>query len=103
MNLESLLTKVLPTMLQSWVVLALFIVFVISSRRFGGLIYKVIEPIIVPGKGQKRDREPFSFGEMTSNWYQRLASASETFLTEHARSLDAPYQTADDFLRQRFK
>ena len=74
MNLESLLTKVLPTMLQSWVVLALFIVFVISSRRFGGLIYKVIEPIIVPGKGQKRDREPFSFGEMTSNWYQSFQS-----------------------------
>ncbi len=41
--------------------------------------------------------------EMTSNWYQRLASASEMFLTEHARSLDAPYQAAEDFLRQRFK
>ena len=47
MNLESLLTKVLPTMLQSWVALAIFIVFLISGRRFGGLVYKLIEPIIV--------------------------------------------------------
>ena len=41
MNLESLLTKVLPTMLQSWVALAIFIVFLISGRRFGGLVYVI--------------------------------------------------------------
>ena len=74
MNLESLLTKVLPTMLQSWVALAIFIVFLISGRRFGGLVYKLIEPIIVPGKGQKREREPYSIGEITSNWYQNFQS-----------------------------
>ena len=31
MNIESLVTKVLPTMLQSWIFLAFFIVFLIGS------------------------------------------------------------------------
>ncbi len=74
MNLESLLTKVLPTMLQSWVMLAFFIVFVISSKRFGGLLYRIIEPIIVPSKGQKRDKTPFSMSDMATNWYRSFRS-----------------------------
>ena len=74
MNLESLLTKVLPTMLQSWVMLAFFIVFVISAKRFGGVLYRLIEPIIVPSKGQKRDKTPFSMTDMATNWYRSFRS-----------------------------
>ena len=64
---SALISEIIPTMIQSWVMLAVLIVFVLSMRRFGGLLYKAIEPIIVPGKGQKKDKEPFSASEMASD------------------------------------
>ena len=39
MNIDSLITKVLPTMLQAWISLAIFIVFVLSMNRFGSFLY----------------------------------------------------------------
>ena len=71
---SSLISEIIPTMIQSWVMLAVLIVFVLSMRRFGGLLYKAIEPIIVPGKGQKKDKEPFSASEMASDWYKSFRS-----------------------------
>ena len=71
---SSLISEIIPTMIQAWVMLAVSIVFVLSMRRFGGLLYKAIEPIIVPGKGQKKDKEPFSASEMASDWYKSFRS-----------------------------
>ena len=67
---SSLVSEIIPTMIQAWVMLAILIVLAISMKRFGGLLYKAIEPIIVPGKGQKKDKEPFSPSEMASDWYK---------------------------------
>ena len=71
---SSLFSEIIPTMIQSWVMLAVLIVLVISMRRFGGLLYKAIEPIIVPGKGQRKVKEPLSASEMASDWYKSFRS-----------------------------
>ena len=71
---SSLVSEIIPTMIQAWVMLAILIVLAISMKRFGGLLYKAIEPIIVPGKGQKKDKEPFSPSEMASDWYKSFRS-----------------------------
>lgn len=70
MNIDSLLSKVLPTMLQAWIALAFFIIFAISMNRFGSLLYNLIKPIIEPSKGQKRKKREVNLYEMASNWYQ---------------------------------
>ena len=74
MNIDSLVSKVLPTMLQAWVGLAIFIIFAISAKRFGDLLYNLIRPIIEPGKGRKGEKEEMSLNEMASNWYQSFRS-----------------------------
>ena len=74
MNIESLVTKVLPTMLQSWIFLAFFIVFLIGSRRFFRLLYSLIRPIIEPSKGQKKVKREFSPEEMAQEWLRSFQS-----------------------------
>ena len=71
---SSLISEIVPTMILSWVMLAILIVLVISTKRFGGLLYRAIEPIIVPGTGRKKDKEPFSPYEMASDWYKSFRS-----------------------------
>ena len=74
MNIESLVTKVLPTMLQSWIFLALFIVFMIASRRGFILLYSLIKPIIEPSKGQKKAKRELSPQEMAQEWFRSFQS-----------------------------
>ena len=74
MNIESLVTKVLPTMLQSWIFLAFFIIFLIGSRRFFRLLYSLIRPIIEPSKGQKKVKREFSPEEMAQEWLRSFQS-----------------------------
>ena len=74
MNIDSLITKVLPTMLQAWISLAIFIVFVLSMNRFGSFLYSLIRPIIEPGKGQKKDKIEFSMEGMLRGWGQSFRS-----------------------------
>ena len=74
MNIESLVTKVLPTMLQSWIFLAFVIVFIITSRRGFGLLYSLIRPIIEPSKGQKKVKSEFSPEEMAQEWFRSFQS-----------------------------
>lgn len=74
MNIESLVTKVLPTMLQSWIFLAFFIVFLIGSRRGFMLLYSLIKPIIEPSKGQKKAKREFSPEEMAQEWLRSFQS-----------------------------
>ena len=57
---NSLFSEIIPTMIQSWVALAIFIVLGGSFRIFGGRLYRILEPIIVPGKGLKRERKAVS-------------------------------------------
>ena len=56
---SSLISEIIPTMIQSWVMLAVVIVLAISMKRFGGLLYKAVEPIIVPGRVRRRTRSHF--------------------------------------------
>ena len=74
MNIESLVTKVLPTMLWAWIFLAFFIVFMIGSRRSFGLFYSLIRPIIEPSKGQKKVKSEFSLEDMVLNWFKSFQS-----------------------------
>ena len=67
---NSLFTKVLPTMLQAWVALAIFIVVSLSMKRFGSFLYSLIRPIIEPGKGQKREKAEFTLEGILSRWSQ---------------------------------
>lgn len=71
---NSLFSEIIPTMTQSWITLSLFIVFGISGRRVGGRLYRIIEPIIVPGKVQKKESAPFSSSNMASDWYKSFQS-----------------------------
>ena len=68
MNIDSLLSKVLPTMLLAWIALAFFIIFAISMKRFGGLLYNLIKPIIEPSKRQKKAKKDFSIEDMYQDW-----------------------------------
>ena len=65
---NSLFSEIIPTMIQSWVALAIFIVLGGSFRIFGSRLYRIFEPIIVPGKGQKRERKEISASERLSDW-----------------------------------
>ena len=71
---SSLFSEIIPTMILAWILLAFCIVMSVSIRRFAGFLYKVVEPIIVPGKGQKRDKKPFSASDMASDWYKSFQS-----------------------------
>tara|TARA_B100000131_G_scaffold315436_1_gene353835 strand:+ start:8558 stop:11959 length:3402 start_codon:yes stop_codon:yes gene_type:complete len=70
MNIDSLVTKVLPTMLLAWVILAIVIVSSLATRRFFGLLYKLIKPIIEPSTGQKKAKAELSLEEMARDWYK---------------------------------
>ena len=71
---NSLFSEIIPTMIQAWVALAIFIVLGGSFRIFGGRLYRIFEPIIVPGKGQKREKKAVSISERVSNWYSSFKS-----------------------------
>ena len=65
---SSLVSQIIPTMFQSWIALALTIIFSLGMVKFFRFLYALIEPIIVPGKAQNKQKEEFSFEKMISGW-----------------------------------
>ena len=74
MNIDSLITKVLPIMLQAWIALAFTIVLSLAVKSLLALIYSLIRPIIEPSKGQKKAKSDFSLEDMARDWYMSFQS-----------------------------
>ena len=67
---SSLVSQIIPTMFQSWIALAFTIILVLGVRKLFGFLYTLIEPIIVPGNAQNKQKEEFSFEKMAKGWYE---------------------------------
>ena len=74
MNIDSLVTKVLPTMLQAWILLAFLIIFGLAFRRMLASAYSLIRPIIEPSKGKVNPKSTLTLQERAREWYKSFQS-----------------------------
>ena len=75
MNVDSLITKVLPTMLQAWLFLAFLIIFGLAFRKMLASAYSLIRPIIEPSKGQIKLKSDLTLEEKARDWYKSFQSS----------------------------
>ena len=70
MNLNSLFSEVIPTMISAWLILIFLIIFVGFIRFWGRSIYRLIKPLIEPEQKRTLEKKKFSLEEYYQSWYK---------------------------------
>ena len=70
MNLNSLFSEVIPTMISAWIFLIIFILLFGVSITGARSIYRLIRPLVEPEQKRTIDKEKFSLEEYFKSWYQ---------------------------------
>ena len=70
MNLNSLFSEVIPTMISAWLILVFLIIFGGFNRFWGRSIYRLIKPLIEPEQKRTLEKKKFSLEEYYQSWYE---------------------------------
>ena len=70
MNLNSLFSEVIPTMISAWLILVFLIIFGGFNRFWGRSIYRLIKPLIEPEQKRTLEKKKFSLEEYYQSWYK---------------------------------
>ena len=68
MDIGSLVSEVIPTMVIAWILVILFIFSIKNIIKFFRIVYRLIEPLITPDKKLISEKEEFSFERFLVNW-----------------------------------
>ena len=74
MNIGTMFSEVIPTMLIAWLGVIFTIIAISFSKKIRHFIFALIKPLIQPKQANRLDSKEFSFNEFVSNWYESFRS-----------------------------
>ena len=74
MNIGTMFSEVVPTMIIAWLGVIFTIIAITFSKKIRHLIFVLIKPLIQPKQVNRLDSKEFSFNEFVSNWYESFRS-----------------------------
>ena len=74
MNIGTMFSEVIPTMLIAWLSVIFTIIAITFSKKIRHFIFVLIKPLIQPKQVNRLGSKEFSFNEFVSNWYESFRS-----------------------------